>query len=302
MSVIVLFQILIPLLFLGMIVFTPQSSRWRWALNSLAYGLAITFMLLNARWDLVSIYLRMAYTLSLPVAIWLSYTRIGRSEKPTSRTQTIVVVIINLFLIGLMGGLSWQPLKGYPTPPSTIDLASPLRDDNYIVLNGGASPFINGHFKVRPQNFALDIVGLNKLGLRANAFSDLKNLDHYEIYGATLYSPCTGTVVVAIDEFEDLIPPNTDPEHLAGNHILIECEGVEVLLAHMQKDSLEVAAGDTVTTTTILGKVGNSGNSSEPHLHLHAERDGQPGEILDGKAVAVTIDGRFLVRGSVIRN
>jgi len=302
MSLIVLFQILIPLLFFGMIVFTPQPSRWRWALNSLAYGFAITFMLLTARWDLVSIYLRMAYALSLPVAIWLSYTRIGRSEKPTSRTQTIVAVIINLFLIALMGGLSWQPLKGYPTPTGTTDLASPLRDDNYVVLNGGASPFINGHFKVRPQKFALDIVGLNTYGLRTNPFSDTKILDNYEIYGATLYSPCTGTVVVATDEFEDLIPPNTDTEHLAGNHVLLECEGMEVLLAHMQKDSLEVAAGDTVTTTTILGKVGNSGNTSEPHLHLHAERDGQPGKILDGKSVAVTIDGRFLVRGSVIRN
>jgi len=144
-------------------------------------------------------------------------------------------------------------------------------------------------------------VGLNKLGLRASPFSDMENLDNYEIYGASLYSPCNGTVAVAVDEFQDLIPPKTDPEHLAGNHVLLECNGVEVLLAHMQKDSVNVSVGDTVTTATIIGKVGNTGNTSEPHLHLHAERDGEPGEILDGTAVPVKIDDRFLVRGSVLR-
>jgi murein DD-endopeptidase MepM/ murein hydrolase activator NlpD len=84
---------------------------------------------------------------------------------------------------------------------------------------------------------------------------------------------------VAVDEYQDL-----------------------VLLAHLQKDSVNVSAGDTVTTATLLGKVGNTGNTSEPHLHLHAERDGEPGEILDGTAVPITIDGRFLVRGSLIMN
>jgi murein DD-endopeptidase MepM/ murein hydrolase activator NlpD len=45
-----------------------------------------------------------------------------------------------------------------------------------------------------------------------------------------------------------------------------------------------------------LGQVGNSGNSSQPHLHLHAERGGEPGEILVGEAVPITLGGRFLVR------
>jgi hypothetical protein len=297
-----LFQILVPLIFIAIIAFQPQPNRWRWALNTLAYGLAITFMILSSRWDLVSIYLRILYPVLLAVAILISYKRTGSSGKPQSRIQAGLNISISVILIGLMGGLSWQPLKGYPTPPDAMDLVSPLRDGNYVVLHGGASPFINGHFKVRPQTFALDIVGLNNLGLRATAFSDMKKLENYEIYGASLFSPCNGTVAVAVDEYQDLVPPKTDPEHLAGNHILLECDGTEVLLAHLQKDSVNVSAGDTVTTATLLGKVGNTGNTSEPHLHLHAERDGEPGEILDGTAVPITIDGRFLVRGSLIMN
>ena len=58
--------------------------------------------------------------------------------------------------------------------------------------------------------------------------------------------------------------------------------------------------GDSVTTKTTLGKVGNTGNTSEPHLHIHAERGGEPGVILDGVAVPFTIAGQFLTRGDVI--
>ncbi len=49
----------------------------------------------------------------------------------------------------------------------------------------------------------------------------------------------------------------------------------------------------------VLGRVGNSGDTSQPHLHLHAERGGEPGEILNGEGVPMEIAGRFLVRNSL---
>ena len=61
----------------------------------------------------------------------------------------------------------------------------------------------------------------------------------------------------------------------------------------MKIDSVVVAQGDKVTTGQILGKVGNSGNTSEPHLHIHAEKD--------GKGVPITFNDRFLVRNSLVR-
>ncbi|MEZ7171746.1 M23 family metallopeptidase [Sporosarcina sp. OR05] len=64
-------------------------------------------------------------------------------------------------------------------------------------------------------------------------------------------------------------------------------------MAHMKEGSVAVAKGDTVTTGQLLGKVGNSGNTSEPHLHIHAE--------LDGKGVPLTFDGRFLVRNQLVK-
>jgi murein DD-endopeptidase MepM/ murein hydrolase activator NlpD len=136
--------------------------------------------------------------------------------------------------------------------------------------------------------------------MRADIFGDRSDLESYSIFGAELYSPCTGRIAVAMDDYEDLVPPATDPEHPAGNHVLVECEGVEVLLAHLKRGSVTVEVGDSVTVETVLGQVGNTGNTSEPHLHIHAEQGGEPGVILDGRAVPITIDGRFLVRGDII--
>lgn len=63
---------------------------------------------------------------------------------------------------------------------------------------------------------------------------------------------------------------------------------------------LVVNVGDIVTTNTLVGKVGNTGNTSEPHLHMHIEKDGEPNTALDGTAVAFTINSRFLVRGDAL--
>ena len=89
---------------------------------------------------------------------------------------------------------------------------------------------------------------------------------------------------------------------MAGNHILIESNGVEILLAHFKKGSIKVKVGEIVTTNTILGQVGNTGNTSEPHLHIHVENGGEPNTILNGKAVPFTINKQFLVRNDVLRS
>jgi hypothetical protein len=269
-------------------------------LNIVAFGMVISFMWVSARWDITSVYLRIILPILWLVASIISYRRITAPQSPPGTIKTFIGIGISVLLIVLMAGFNWFSFRGYAVPEGTVDLSSPLRGGRFVVLHGGASPFTNSHFRVRPQNYALDILGLNVLGMRADIFGDRSDLESYSIFGAQLYSPCAGTVAVAVDEYKDLIPPVTDSEHLAGNHVLIECEGVEVLLAHMKRGSVRVRAGDAVTVETVLGQVGNTGNTSEPHLHLHAEHGGEPGVILDGKAVPITINGRFLVRGNII--
>lgn len=117
------------------------------------------------------------------------------------------------------------------------------------------------------------------------------------IYGVTVLAPCAGEVVVAIDGLPDMRVPETDRAHLAGNHLILHCGDVDVLLGHLQRGSLKVATGMQVGAGQPLAQAGNSGNTGEPHLHIHAQ---QPGTRMNrsGKPLPVRLDGRFLVRNN----
>jgi murein DD-endopeptidase MepM/ murein hydrolase activator NlpD len=107
-------------------------------------------------------------------------------------------------------------------------------------------------------------------------------------------------VTAAVDEFPDLVPPKSDKDNVAGNHVVIACKGASILLAHMQAGSVAVGPGTVLATGTVVGRVGNSGNTSEPHLHVHAVRQGS-GDVLEGEGMPLLFDGRFLVRNKTLR-
>ena len=92
--------------------------------------------------------------------------------------------------------------------------------------------------------------------------------------------------------------PNEDPVNRLGNHVILRCGPAEIVFAHMRRGSVVVAAGDEVASGDRLGAVGNSGASTEPHLHIHAQRPAPEGAPpISGEPLGLRIDGRFLVRG-----
>lgn len=96
----------------------------------------------------------------------------------------------------------------------------------------------------------------------------------------------------AVDALPDLVPPKTDTQHTAGNHVVIEHQAVKILLAHMHNGSVLANVGDRLLQGQPLGKVGNSGNTSEPHLHIHAERG--------GLGIPILFEEKFLVCNSLV--
>jgi len=60
------------------------------------------------------------------------------------------------------------------------------------------------------------------------------------------------------------------PSELLGNHIIIETRDCYVLLAHLKQGSIRVAVGDRVVAGQPIAAMGNSGNSTFPHLHVQA--------------------------------
>lgn len=188
-----------------------------------------------------------------------------------------------------------------------VELEFPLRDGVYVVGQGGNNPLVSYHNVHPEQRYALDILAVDAWGRRAAGWSPA-DLDRYVIYGQPLYSPCDGVVVRAVNDLPDLAPPDADREHPAGNHVVIRCQGVDVVLAHMQQGSVSVREGDAVKAGDRIGAVGNSGNTTEPHLHIHAVAttlDRVPGDATEatasGAGVPIRFDGRFLARNALIR-
>ena len=84
---------------------------------------------------------------------------------------------------------------------------------------------------------------------------------------------------------------------LAGNHVLIESGGVVVALCHLQQGSVEVRPGQRVQVGEVLGRCGNSGNSTEPHVHVQAIdiRD-----VEHATAVPLTFRGSLPRNGEIV--
>jgi murein DD-endopeptidase MepM/ murein hydrolase activator NlpD len=86
-----------------------------------------------------------------------------------------------------------------------------------------------------------------------------------------LLAPVDGVVTSVIDGHADQQIGSVDRDHEAGNHIVVEIsDGQYILLAHIRQGSIQVAVGDRVSAGQVLAEVGNSGGSTEPHIHIQA--------------------------------
>lgn len=175
-------------------------------------------------------------------------------------------------------------------PRQAVDLAFPLSGGLFEAIQAGSIRFVNHHLVSRAQRYGVDLVKVSDGGLR---FAVPRSPQDLPSYALPVRSALTGTVVAAVDEFDDNALGVRDVRHPFGNHVVIEDPGgSRVFFAHLKRGSLAVMPGQSVRAGDFLGLVGNSGNSTEPHLHVHAEH---------GDGLPVTFGGRFLVRNSSIR-
>lgn len=193
-----------------------------------------------------------------------------------------------------------------PPRDRLINLALPLESGTYLIVNGGNDPSINAHMStlnptiprlraVRGQSYGVDIVQIDKFGLRATGLRPSEPRA-YHVYGARVLAPCTGEIISAVDGLPDMQVPRTDRVNLAGNHVTLRCHDAEILLAHLKTGSLKVIDGSRVNVGDLIAAVGNSGNSDEPHLHIHAQMPGTITSPISGKPLPMLFNGRYLVR------
>jgi hypothetical protein len=153
---------------------------------------------------------------------------------------------------------------------------------------------INGRFALA-QRFAIDweqIDGENRLGK-----GDLTKVESFTIFGKEVIAVADGTVIATRNDLPEQtpgkLPDNMTIDQADGNFVVLDIgSGAFALYAHMQPGSVRVAAGAKVKRGDPLGKVGNSGNTSAPHLHFHVMDGPSP---LTANGIPYVID-RFRIR------
>ncbi|WP_327331543.1 M23 family metallopeptidase [Streptomyces anulatus] len=218
--------------------------------------------------------------------------------------------------------------RGEPRPPVEVD---PPVTGRWTALNSPADKVPSHGTHVYGQTYAIDIVAEPETedgGATARPPFRLlwpvvrRNRD-FPAFGAPLLAVADATVVRASDGQRDHLSRNSLPalaylmlieanvrsilgaHRIIGNHVILDLdEGTFAVYAHVQRGSLRVKAGDTVRAGQRLGRVGNSGNTTEPHLHFHLmdgpDPDSARGVPFTWRGVGVPANGETFTVGEQV--
>jgi hypothetical protein len=161
-----------------------------------------------------------------------------------------------------------------------LPFGRPEGGEGWFVSWGGRDPIRNYHVIAPDQRFATDFL-LVRGGAPAKA-GGRRNEDHY-CWNQPLFAPAAGRVVSAVADVPDNPRPGQTLPGVSppGNHVVIDHgKGEHSLIAHFRQGTLQVRAGQRITAGQRLGLCGNSGNSSQPHVHYHLQTGKRFGEGL----------------------
>ncbi|MDZ7781106.1 MAG: M23 family metallopeptidase [Gemmatimonadota bacterium] len=202
-------------------------------------------------------------------------------------------------------------LRVQPTPEPAVtghedyrtkaELTLPFEGAWYVFW-GGREPHLNHHVRAPAQRFAYDFLVLENG--RSHTGTGGSNED-YHCFGRPILAPAAGRVTDVVDTVPDNSPGEMNEEAPAGNHVVLDHGGGEhSVLAHLRRNSVIVEEGDRVEAGRRLGACGNSGRSSEPHLHYHLQTEPEFGEGvgLPASFHDYIADGELMERGEPMRD
>jgi hypothetical protein len=189
--------------------------------------------------------------------------------------------------------------------PTTFRL--PFDGDGYVYQAGPSALHNASHIFNPDQRHAIDFVVWGEGGTHTRTGG--ARLEDYWAYGADVLAPCDCLVVSVKDGIDDNRPRvETNPSEPFGNVIVLEAApSIYVVLGHLLPNSVFVTPGQRVRSGQRIARVGNSGNSTEPHLHMHLQ-DGTKLKAGDGVPLSFTgivqngqlMNEATLLRGDVV--
>jgi len=144
----------------------------------------------------------------------------------------------------------------------------------WTVVNGGTTKELSHSWGMLSQRYAYDFIIIDDNG---NSFlEDSRDVQNYHCYGVDIVAPADGVVIDLRKKYKDSYVDGRsiycDASHIAGNFVVIQHNNDEYsLIAHLMPDSISVGVGDTVKQGQVIAKCGNTGNSSQPHVHFQLQ-------------------------------
>jgi murein DD-endopeptidase MepM/ murein hydrolase activator NlpD len=192
----------------------------------------------------------------------------------------------------------------FPDYRTKASLRLPFEGE-WFVFWGGRTLEQNYHVSDKAQRSALDFVVMED---GSSHRGDPADLGSYFCWDRPVLAPADGAVAVAVDGLPDQPIGKSDPQNPAGNHVVLDLGHSEfAFLAHLKEGSVMVEEGEAVTQGDVLGRCGNSGNTSEPHLHFHlqttpdlATGEGLPAQFEDYVADGVPVERGEAVKGQIV--
>lgn len=214
-------------------------------------------------------------------------------------------------LMGDEGKLDEDIYLNYQT---ITDLELPFEEEWYVV-NGGKSHREGAHHFIGRdggERYAVDFLILRDTVLsngevRGIHYSgDWRQNENHFCFGKRLNAPGAGKIIEVVNTIADNPPSNSFNinQPPGGNYVVIDhLNGETSILAHLKKGSIIVSVGDTVIKGQEVGKAGNSGSSTIPHLHYQLEgTSGQLGGLgLPAQFLDYYEDGEFVERSEPVR-
>ena len=199
---------------------------------------------------------------------------------------------------------------------ASVDLEYPFTG-RWLVQNSPANRVPSHGTTLWATSYAIDFVPVDDAGgsapITLASLARPESPEHFPGFGRPVLSPIEGLVLATHD---------IEPDHrayrglpslayaltqrrrakagwvaLAGNHVFIESGGAVVALCHLQQASVKVRPGERVHAGDVLALCGNSGNSTEPHVHIQAI---DSPDIAHANGVALTFRGALPRNGQVV--
>ena len=203
---------------------------------------------------------------------FIKYENNTHASYKTTFERALWTLNISLGKNSKINGLLVKPFKESNLPKlkrNQTKLILPFTGE-WTVLWGGDTKELNYHVEVEAQNGAFDIIITDENGKSYKNNGD--NNEDYHAFGKELIAPCDAEVVLVVDGIKDNKPGEMNLYFILGNTVILKTDNDEYLLfTHFKQNSIVVKQGENVEKGELLGLCGNSGNSSEPHLHFHIQ-------------------------------